>query len=477
MAQREPSGFPGTGASGGTRRNGTPDPAAQPDSPRPRTRTAWTRPGGARGRDPHLRRSRRVVEALFGPVRRRGFAVRYWDAATDRPHADPAFTLVLTWPGALRRMLLPPTERALGAAYVEGHVDVEGDLEAAVQAVRSAREGLWPLRRVARLAVRLWSLPRRPRGRVREADPRGAPPRRGLRHSRDRDARAVRYHYDVGNDFFRLWLDPWMQYSCGYFPDGGEPLRRAQEAKLELICDKLRLEPGDRLLDVGCGWGGLVHYAAERRGVEAVGLTLSEPQARAARRRLDDAGLADRCRIRVQDYRELDDEKSFDKAVSVGMVEHVGHRKMGRYFHHVFRNLVPGGLFLNQGIVTLDDTPPWRRRLRERLTAPWSSFIERYVFPDGELVTPGERVGPAGVAGFELRSVRSLREHYASTLRRWVHRLEDRREEAVAEVGLPTFRAWRLYMAGSAHAFAAAEIGVLQELYRRPDAGPARPPG
>lgn len=219
------------------------------------------------------------------------------------------------------------------------------------------------------------------------------------------------------------------------------------------------------------GWGGLLHYAAEHHGVEGVGITLSPTQARAARRRLEAAGLGDRCRILVTDYRDLDPDLRFDRAVSVGMVEHVGRRRMSDYFRSVIHRLKPGGLFLNQGIVTLENTPPWRRRLRERLTAPWTSFIERYVFPDGELVTSAERVGPAESTGFKLRGVESLREHYAATLRHWVRRLEARREEAVRQVGVPTYRVWRLYMAGSAHAFDAGRIGVTQELYRKPDRG------
>lgn len=205
--------------------------------------------------------------------------------------------------------------------------------------------------------------------------------------------------------------------------------------------------------------------------MEGTGITLSREQARAARRRLDEAGLGDRCRVLVADYRDLERDVRFDRAVSVGMVEHVGHRRMDDCFRAVFRSLRPGGLFLNQGIVTLDDAPPWRRRLRERLTASSRSFVERYVFPDGELVTSAERVGPAEAAGFELRGLESLREHYAATLRRWVRRLENHREEAVRRVGVSTYRVWRLYMAGSAHAFDVGRIGVTQELYRKPERG------
>lgn len=445
----------GTPSGGGAGRAAPRTSAGQDDRPSP-----GSVPGG-------LARSRRVLRRLFGPPEDRAFAVRYWDAALDPPAGPADFTLVLEWPGALRRMLLPPTERSVGTAYARGHVSVSGDMEAAVRAAKPAVAELWSPRRLASVLRDLLALPRAPAPSSGRQGPRRPPDRRGPRHSKDRDARAVRYHYDLGNDFFRLWLDPWMQYSSAYFRNGDASLREAQEAKLELIAETLRLEPGDRLLDIGCGWGGLVHWAAERHGVEAVGVTLSRPQARAARARIEAAGLADRCRIRVRDYRELSAEEPFDKAVSVGMVEHVGHRKMDEYFRQVRERLVPGGLFLNQGIVTLDDTPPWRRRLRERLTAPWNSFIERHVFPDGELVSAAERVEPAERAGFELRRARSLREHYAETLRRWVARLEERRDEAIGAVGRPTCRVWRLYMAGSAHAFDAGEIGVLQELYRK----------
>lgn len=419
--------------------------------------------------DSSLVRSRRILTDLFGPPEARRFAVRYWDGRLDRPAAEPAFTVMLAWPGALRHMLLPPIRRSLGAAYVEGHGDVEGNLEAAVAAVRPALEALASPVRLARLVWRLLGLPRSSVGSGRrQADLRGVSSRSGRRHSRVRDARSVRYHYDVDAEFFRLFLDPWMQYSSGRFSKGKESLREAQEAKLELICRKLELGPGHRLLDVGCGWGGLLHFAAERHGVEATGITLSPPQARAARQRLAKAGLDDRSRVLVTDYRDMADDVRYDRVVSVGMVEHVGHRRMSDYFRAVFDHLEPGGLFLNQGIVTRDDAPPRWRRLRKRLTVPWSSFVDRYVFPDGELVTTAERIGPAERAGFELRSVESLGEHYSATLRHWVRRLEARRDEAVELVGEPTYRVWRLYMAGAAHAFDSGSLGVIQELYRKP---------
>jgi cyclopropane-fatty-acyl-phospholipid synthase len=445
------------------------------DSPRQhqlRTGLEARAPGTAS--EPHLHRSRQILERLFGPPSSRGFAVRYWTGLSEGP-ADPSFTLVLRWPGALRRMLLPPTERSLGEAYLFDDCDLQGDIEAAVRVVEPVLRESWAPASMARLAAGLRRLPRRrtidPESGTRTgraASDHRSVSRRGRRHSRGRDARAVRYHYDLGNDFYELWLDPYMQYSCGYFAGEDESLERAQEAKLELLCHKLRLRPGQRLLDIGCGWGGLVRFAAERFGVEATGITLSEPQAGFARRSLREHGLADRCRIRVMDYRGLPDGERFDAMVSVGMVEHVGYANLREFFARAFRHLEPGGLFLDQGIVTLDSTRPWLRRLRERLLDRWSSFIERYVFPDGELVTPGERLAPAEEAGFETRDVTSLREHYAITLRHWVRRLEARREEAVSMVGRPTYRVWRLYMAGSAHAFASGRIGLVHELYRKP---------
>lgn len=427
-----------------------------------------------RAAGPLLERARRILEELFGPPADRDFGVRFWTDEIEGP-ADPSFTLVLEWPGALRSMLLPPTERSLGEAYAFGDCDVEGDLELAVATVEPVLRSLWSPSGMAKLAAELRRFPgsrdrRRPSAvaRAPEDRRRQGPARSGRLHSRDRDASSVRYHYDLGNDFYALWLDPYMQYSCGYFPDGDEPLERGQQAKLDLLCRKLRLEPGQRLLDIGCGWGGLVRFAAERFGVRATGITLSEPQAKFARERLAAEGLGDRCEIRVIDYRDLPDDECFDAVVSVGMVEHVGHRNLPEFFAAAFRHLRPGGLFLDQGIVTLDDARPWLRRLRERVFHRWTSFIESHVFPDGELVTAGERLAPAEATGFETRDVTSLREHYAITLRHWVRRLEAAREEAIAMVGRPTYRVWRLYMAGSAYGFASGRIGLVHELYRKP---------
>ena len=424
------------------------------------------------------RLSQEIVSDLFGPPAERGFRVEYWDGAADTPGlgTQPGFTLVLRRPCALRRMLTPPTERALGEAYVRGDIDIEGDLEAATSLRHSIRSNLGSPRRLVRILARLRSLPA---DSDRDAPSLGngfRPGRWSGRHSRPRDAEAVRFHYDAGNDFFGMFLDRRMMYSCAYFRSPADDLDVAQEAKLEHICRKLNLQPGERLLDIGCGWGGLVEFAASRFGVEAVGITLSQRQADLARQRIAASGLGERCHIRVDDYRALPADLRFDKVVSVGMVEHVGRARLRRYFAEAFRRLEPGGLFLNHGIVSIEAPGPagW---LIPRTLRRWTSFTEHHVFPDSELVKPVEMIGPAEDAGFEVRDVENLREHYVLTLRHWMRRLEERRSDAVACAGERIWRVWRLYMAGSAHAFATGGIGVIQVLLakRRADGSVALP--
>jgi cyclopropane-fatty-acyl-phospholipid synthase len=289
------------------------------------------------------------------------------------------------------------------------------------------------------------------------------------RHSRRRDATAVRHHYDVGNDFYALWLDARRIYSCAYFVTGTEDIDAAQEAKLEHICRKLRLRAGERLLDVGCGWGGLLEYASTRHGVSGVGITLSQPQAEAARERLAAAGVSDRVRIEVRDYRDLPAEWRFDKVVSVGMREHVGAPRLAGYFAAVERVLEPGGLFLDHGLVRGGHEP--RQTMMSRL-ASWlwqrGEFIERYVFPDGELVPLGELIADAEPAGLEARDVENLREHYERTLQCWVQRLERVHDAAVALVGEHTYRVWRLYMAATRLGFRSGRLTLIQTLYAKP---------
>jgi cyclopropane-fatty-acyl-phospholipid synthase len=291
----------------------------------------------------------------------------------------------------------------------------------------------------------------------------------GQRHSTRRDREAVRFHYNVGNAFYGLWLDAKMVYSCAYFARETDDLDQAQESKLEHICRKLRLTPGERLLDIGCGWGGLIMHAARRYGVFALGITLSDAQAETARERIAAAGLGDRCHVELRDYRQLAREPRFDKISSVGMVEHVGAQRLDDYFASAWGALRPGGLFLNHGIVSIAASRPESRwsRVAGRV---WKrgAFIDRYVFPDGELVPAATVIASAEKAGFELRDVESLREHYVQTLRHWVHRLESRHDEAIALVGEPTYRVWRLYMSASAYGFRTGRIGIIQSLLAKP---------
>jgi len=409
--------------------------------------------------DRAIRLTARILGRLFVP---REFPVRLWNGATlpaarRTDAAPPPFTLVLTHPGALRRMLLPPADLTIGEAYARGDFEIEGDLEeavaSAVAAVSSRSAVDWLL--AAAMARAL------PATHVSGM----APPRarlRGRRHSLHRDAVAVRHHYDIGNDFFALWLDRRMVYSCAYFPTGTESLDAAQEAKLEHICRKLRLRPGERLLDIGCGWGALVLHAAERYGVQVVGVTLSEPQARYGRERIAAAGLSHRAEVRVCDYRRVDDAP-FDKLVSVGMCEHVGRARLPEYFRHAWHLLRPGGLFLNHGITRQPRPPVWTR------LGPGRSFMQAHIFPDGELEPVGEILAAAERAGFEVRDVENLREHYARTLRLWLAHLEANRDQAQTLVGAGRYRAWRLYLAASAQGFAAGRTGVCQALLARPE--------
>jgi cyclopropane-fatty-acyl-phospholipid synthase len=418
-----------------------------------------------------IRTSRELLERLFAGVHN-GIAVSLADGVVLlTPEEPPRAEIIAAHPGVLRSLLTRSSDMSAGEAVASGDLIVRGDLEHAlaamdaVAAVRSPSD--WVA--IAALAARLPSLP----APKRAARARGPARLHGRLHSLERDRAAIAYHYDVSNEFYALWLDPDMTYSCAYFREETDPLDAAQRQKYEHVCRKLRLAPGDRLLDVGCGWGGLIRYAAREHDATAVGITLSAKQAEYAMRRIAAEGLADKVRVELRDYRELAPLGIFDKAASIGMVEHVGDGMLPAYFEAVEAALIPGGLFLNHGIVTQRS----RGRGVARFFPHSSRFVESYVFPDGDLPRLSAMDEAALDAGFEVRDVENLRDHYALTLRHWLRGLESNEVEARALVGDETYNVWRFYVAGSAHGFTAGRMGIVQMLLakRRHDGSAALP--
>ena len=386
------------------------------------------------------------------------------DATADRV-SD--VRVVVNGPDAVGRLLWPLSPDTFGEAYLRGDIDIEGDIWTAIDAGRAldVRRLGRDLPRLARLGLEL----------RRQAGPAPILRRRaqlsGRRHSKARDLAAVRFHYDVGNEFYSLWLDRRLTYSCAYFETPDTALDDAQEAKLDLICRKLRLGPRMRLLDIGCGWGSLVMFAAERYGVEATGITLSAAQAEWATSEIAHRGLEGRATVAIRDYRDLDGFGTFDAVASVGMFEHVGGERLDEYFRAARGALRPAGLFLNHGIAT---TATGRRLGPRWFRFSDGGFVGRYVFPDGELVTVEDATGFARRAGFEVLDVQSLRPHYALTLKAWVERLEASSERARELVDEEVYRTWRIYMAASRRGFEDGSLDVAQLLLARPGAdGPA----
>ncbi|WNI31442.1 cyclopropane-fatty-acyl-phospholipid synthase family protein [Streptomyces sp. ITFR-6] len=412
-----------------------------------------------------------LAQELLGeplPVR-----IRAWDGSESGPPEAPA--LVFRSRRALRRLLWKPGELGLARAWVAGEIDIEGDLYETLDLVAGliwergidAKDSIHPVRdpKVRAAAKGLlqlagpWPPPPPPPEEVRR--------RTGALHTKRRDKEAISHHYDVGNDFYELVLGPSMVYSCAYWEDGGT-LEDAQRDKLDLVCRKLALKEGDRLLDVGCGWGSMAIHAAREYGARVTGVTLSTEQAAFARKRIAEEGLTDRIEIRVQDYRDVRDGP-YDAISSIGMAEHVGAVRYREYADDVYALLKPGGRLLNHQIA--------RRPEKDESAYRVDEFIDAYVFPDGELAPLGRTVATLEEAGFEARDVESLREHYALTLRRWVANLEKEWPRAVKMTSPGRARVWRLYMAASALSFEHNKIGVNQILaVRSTEGGAARMP-
>lgn len=405
-----------------------------------------------------------LLQDLLGSSPKRDFAVRLWDGTTWQPepvNKEPMrFTLVLQHPGALRSMFLPPSELNLFEAYIYNDFDVEGDIELLLAILDQYIDK--PSGKLQQLyyAKRLMSLPKTGQPRPNTVAMKRVP---GKRHSKERDRQAISYHYDQSNDFFTLWLDPYMVYSCAYFATREDDLDAAQEHKLDYVCRKLRLRSGERLLDLGCGWGGLVIYAAQHYGVEAHGITLSQRQAELAQQRIAQAGLTEHCLVEMRDYRGLNEAGSYDKIAGVGITEHIGDAMLPTYFNQAWHLLRPGGVFLNHAISSPSSSTG--------LALDETNFFGRYVFPDGELLPISRVLQAAELSGFEVRDVESLREHYTLTLRQWVSRLEGHADAICKLMGDTTYRIWRLYMAVSAHGFESGRITIYQSLLAKPDRG------
>jgi cyclopropane-fatty-acyl-phospholipid synthase len=390
--------------------------------------------------------------------------LRAWDGTVAGP--DDAPLVIVRSPQAVRRLVWAPGELGLARAYVAGELDVEGDLYAPFAALSSAGRlapgesrgpSVGERLALARTGLALGVVGREPPPPPEEIRLR----RYGRLHSRRRDAAAVSHHYDIGNDFYRLVLGPSMVYSCAVWNDETVGLEAAQDAKLDLVCRKLGLGPGVRLLDVGCGWGSLSMHAAREYGADVVGVTLSQEQAALARKRVAEAGLTESVEIRVQDYRAVEDGP-FDAISSVGMAEHVGRSELPGYAASLGALLRPGGRLLNHAISWDAEATTWNN----------DTFIARYVFPDGELMSIGDMANALTSGGLEVLDVEALRQHYALTLRAWVRNLEENWDDAVAETTEGRARVWRLYMAASALAFEAGKLGVNQVLLQRPGGTP-----
>jgi len=386
------------------------------------------------------------IESMVNDLRSRAnlpLAIALWNGRRFDFSDAPCVTLRISTVAGLR-YLVKPSLASLGEAYVEGHLEIEGSIAEA-------------LRAVAGLAG------------DQAASSKGRKPLLGYLHTRKRDAEAIRHHYDVSNDFYALWLDREMVYSCAYFKTGEEDLDSAQRQKLDHICRKLRLVPGERLLDIGCGWGALIRHAARHYGVDATGITLSQNQYALASDRIAAQGLGDRCRVLLQDYRDVSGEGVYDKISSVGMFEHVGLRNLPVYFAAIHRLLKDGGVVMNHGITARDVDNRW-------VGLGAGDFMERYVFPGGELPHLWLVTREMSGAGLEVMDVETLRLHYARTLWKWSERLEASLERAREHVDAKRLRVWRAYLAGCAYGFERNWMSIHQVLAVKSGSDPAHNP-
>jgi cyclopropane-fatty-acyl-phospholipid synthase len=397
-------------------------------------------------------RTQPLLRELEQAIPDRPFNVRLWDGSTLPASDGGGPTFEVRSPDALAHVLLSPGQLGMGRAYVSGALAVD-DLDTVLELLESWKPPKLERREQARLALaaaRAFGLRRPP------AVPKAELRLSGRRHTPERDARAVRHHYDVSNEFFALFLDESMTYSCAIFSRGATTLEEAQEEKLELVCTKLDLKEGQRVLDIGCGWGSFAIHAAERHGVSVVGVTLSEPQAALARKRVAERGLADRIEIRVQDYRAIGDGP-FDAVASIGMVEHVGSSQIDVYARQVAQLVKPGGRVLNHGIARL------------RMGDPEAgAFTQRYIFPDGAPLHLSRIQLALERAGLETHHVEGFRDDYAETLRHWARRFDDRLDEAIRLGGPERVRVWRLYLRGARRGFETGFTSVYQVRCSRP---------
>jgi cyclopropane-fatty-acyl-phospholipid synthase len=426
--------------------------------------TASVPPGPSTSFDPAAAQTVRLLTTLCEGYAG-NFVVRLWTGETWQPGTGPApFTVSLKHPGALRAMFWPFDNVALGEAYVFDDFDIEGDMFAFTGWLRylvkqKESRSLWSKLRL------LWTLTRLPKQRnPRDAAKIGRPVEGN--HSKTNDRDAISFAYDLPAEFYALWLDKYMQYTCGYFASPDESLDAAQERKVDFICRKLRMKPGDKFVDFGCGWGGLVIHAAKYYGVHATGVTLAGEQAKWCERAIDAAGVRDRVKIVYTDYRDFKASGEFDKASSVGMAEHIGAKNLPVFLGKIFECLRPGGVYLHHSINLRPHTP----------FPSWTAFARKYVFPNGELTSVLTAQDAATRTGFELRDQENIRESYVYTLENWVRKLEVNHDVVVKLVGEASYRVFRIYMAGATLGFQSGVYSLNQLLLSKPNEGAAQLP-